>query len=203
IPPGEIQHFCIQASPEHFFHVRCSRNVPSRYISIHSLLPILVIFQYCAPTKTISTQGAEEYNEDLSSYRIHYTDSIAQASVTSSEPNPEQIISSVSTLPTPNAVTEEMAEYFDAVDEQNRGENKYQGFTLQVYTGNSREEANEAKLKVYRALPDAEPAVRFSTIWRTRVGEYASRLEAQQDYIALRKYFPNVLLVPETFRAVD
>ncbi len=164
---------------------------------------ILVIFQYCAPTKTISTQGAEEYSEELSPYRIHYTDSIAQANVTSSEPNPEQVISSVSTLPTPNAVTGEIEDYFDAVDKQHQEKNEYPGFTLQVYTGNSREEANEAKLKVYKALPDAEPAVRFSTIWRTRVGEYASRLEAQQDYFALRKYFPNVLLVPETFRAVD
>ncbi|MEM6842107.1 MAG: hypothetical protein AAF632_07760 [Bacteroidota bacterium] len=168
-----------------------------------SVVLVLVIFQQCAPTKTISTQGADEYNEDLSPYRIHYSDSIAQANITSSEPNPEQVISSVSTLPTPNAVTEEMAEYFNAIDEQNREKNEYQGFTLQVYTGNSREEANEAKLKVYRALPDAEPAVRFSTIWRTRIGQYASRLEAQQDYIALRKYFPNVLLVPETFQAVD
>ncbi|WKN42484.1 SPOR domain-containing protein [Tunicatimonas pelagia] len=168
-----------------------------------TLALLVAFFQQCAPTKTISTQGAEEYNEDLSQYRIQYADSIAQSNSNSPDPNPERVISAVSTLPTPNAITQEISEYFDEVDDLSRENNKYQGFTLQVYTGNSREEANEAKLKVYKALPDAEPAVRFQTIWRTRVGEYASRLEAQQDYIALRKVFPNVLLVPETFRTVD
>lgn len=163
----------------------------------------MAIFQQCAPTKTISTQGAEEYNEDLSQYRIQYADSIAQSKSNSIDPNPEKIITTASALPTPNSVTEDISAYFDAVDDLNRRNNEYQGFTLQVYTGNSWEEANNAKLKVYQALPDAEPAVRFQTIWRTRVGEYANRLEAQQDYFALSKLFPNVLLVPETFRTVD
>jgi len=163
---------------------------------------LTLLFQQCAPTKTISTQGAEEYSEDLSQYRIQYEDSVVESR--STDPNPENVVvATASTLPTPNAITEEISDYFEALDDLNRENNKYQGYTLQVYTGNSREEANAAKLKVYQALPDAEPAVRFSTIWRTRVGEYANRLEAQQDYIALSKLFPNVLLIPETFQTVD
>lgn len=169
---------------------------------------IALLFQYCAPTNTISTQGSENYEEDISQYRIHYTDSIAQASSddtddTDIQPNSERQLAVASTLNTPNAATEDMNEYFEARDDLNREKNEYQGFTLQVYTGDSREQANDAKLKVYEALPDSDPKIQFNTVYRVRVGEYASRLEAQQDYIALKTVFPNVLPVPITFRAVD
>lgn len=164
-----------------------------------------ILFQHCAPTKTISTQGSESYEEDISRYRIHYADSLENASsgTTDIEPNPERQISVASTLNTPSAVTEEMGTYFEAVDDLNREKNEYLGFTLQVYTGSSREEANRAKLKVYEALPEAEPKIQFNTVYRVRVGEYASRLEAQQDYLALMEVFPNVLPVPATFKVVD
>ncbi|MEM9675002.1 MAG: SPOR domain-containing protein [Bacteroidota bacterium] len=169
-----------------------------------SLAGLMFIFQQCAPSKTISTQRSDDYEEDISRYRIQYTDSIDQA--TSSDdsvvPNPEERIT-VSTLETPYSVTEDMSEYFEAVDDLNRERNEYQGFTLQVYAGNSRERANEAKLKVYDALPDSEPKMAFNTLFRVRVGEYDNRLEAQQDYIALKEFFPNVLFVPATFPVVD
>lgn len=167
------------------------------------------LFQYCAPTKTISTQGNETYEEDVSKYRIQYTDSVARPSASEEgegsdvQPNPERQLAVASSLNTHNAVTDQMNEYFAEVDDINREKNEYQGFTLQVYTGDSREEANNAKLKVYEALPDADPKIQFNTVYRVRVGEYASRLEAQQDYSALKKVFPNVLPIPATFRAVE
>nr|WKN37585.1 SPOR domain-containing protein [Tunicatimonas sp. TK19036] len=166
------------------------------------------LFQHCAPTKTISTQGNETYEEDISQYRIQYADSLARPSSSEEgdndvELNPERQLAVASSLNTPNAVTEEMDEYFSEVDNINREKNEYQGFTLQVYTGDSREQANEAKLKVYEALPDADPKIQFNTVYRVRVGEYASRLEAQQDYSALKEVFPNVLPIPATFRAVE
>lgn len=170
-----------------------------RILIFFHLVLLAFALQHCAPSKTISTQGSERYEEDISRYRILYTDSIATAESDPVRPNPEERIM-VSTLETPNAVTEDMNEYFEAVDDLNRENNKYQGFTLQVYAGNSREQANEAKLKVYKALSDAEPKVVFNTIFRVRVGEYDNRLEAQQDYIALKEVFPNVLFVPATFR---
>jgi len=169
-----------------------------------SFAGLMFMFQQCAPSKTISTQKSDDFEEDLSRYRIQYTDSLAQA--TSSDDsvvsNPEERMM-VSTLETPYSITEDMSEYFRAVDDLNRERNEYQGFTLQVYAGNSREQANEAKLKVYNALPDSEPKVAFNTLFRVRVGEYDNRLEAQQDYIALKKEFPNVLFVPATFSVVD
>jgi hypothetical protein len=169
-----------------------------------SFVGLMFIFQQCAPSKTISTQKSEDYEEDISRYRIQYTDSIAQTTATDDSvvSNPEERVM-VSTLETPYSVTEDMSEFFQAVDDLNRERNEYQGFTLQVYAGNSREQANEAKLKVYDALPDSEPKVAFNTLFRVRVGEYNDRLEAQEDYIALKQVFPNVLFVPATFRVVN
>lgn len=152
----------------------------------------------CAPPKSISTQKANTYEEDVSPYRIHYADSLRQAQVTVS--SPERTLTA-GPLITRYAITDDMDAYVAERSERNGEKNSYQGYTLQVYTGGSRDEANQAKRRIYNALPDARPAINYnSSIYRVQVGEYASRLEAQEDYSLLKKEFPYLLLVPQKFK---
>lgn len=162
-------------------------------------LVLLVGFTACAPSKSISTQKANTYEENLSPYRIHYADSL-RADNTAATPAVERPLSS-GPVTTSYAVTADIDEYLVARSEMNREKNSYQGFTLQVYTGGSRDEANRAKQRVYSALPNSRPAITYnSSIYRVRVGEYASRLAAQEDYAQLQKEFPYALLVPQSFK---
>ena len=161
-------------------------------------LGILILLNACAPPKSITTQKANTYEENVSSYRIHYADSLRQASAAGA--TPERTLSS-GPITTRYAITGEMNEYLTERSEANREKNAYQGYTLQVYTGGSREEANAAKRRVYNALPDARPNINYnSSIYRVQVGEYVDRLQAQEDYTMLKKEFPYVLLVPQRFK---
>ena len=173
----------------------------SNRILLYIFLVFFVALNACAPPKSISTQKADGYEEALAEYRIQYEDSLQNNDATVAAPERNTISGPITTR---YAVTEEVDNYLDAVSENNREKNEYQGFTLQVYTGGSREEANEAKAKVYDALPDARPNINYnSSIYRVKVGEYASRLEAQEDYNALKEDFPYVLLVPQKFKVVN
>ncbi len=159
---------------------------------------LLVGLNACAPPKSISTQKANTYDENVAPYRIHYADSLQQTQATA--PSPERPLTA-GPLTTRYAITDDMDAYLAERSERNREQNAYQGYTLQVYTGGSRDEANEAKRRVYNALPDARPAINYnSSIYRVQVGEYTSRLEAQEDYTLLKKEFPYVLLVPQKFK---
>ena len=162
------------------------------------LLGLVVLLNACAPAKTITTQKASTYEEDVSPYRIHYADSLRQASTTSA--SPERTLSS-GPITTRYAITGEMDEYLTERSEASREKNSYQGYTLQVYTGGSRDEANAAKRRVYNALPEARPNINYnSSIYRVQVGEYVDRLQAQEDYTMLKEEFPYVLLVPQRFK---
>lgn len=158
----------------------------------------LFLLSACAPSKTITTQKANTYEEDVSPYRINYADSLRQSSATSA--SPERTLSS-GPITTRYAITGEMNEYLAERSEANQEKNSYQGYTLQVYTGGSRDEANAAKRRVYSALPDARPNINYnSSIYRVQVGEYVDRLQAQEDYTMLKEEFPYVLLVPQRFK---
>lgn len=79
----------------------------------------------------------------------------------------------------------------------NRTSNSAQGFTIQVYSGTSREEASQAKAQVYKILPDSRPQTRYEQpIYRVRVGEFIDRLEAQNTYAKLRAEFPQAIVIP-------
>ena len=161
-------------------------------------LGLLILLSACAPSKTITTQKANTYEEDVSPYRIHYADSLRQADAASA--SPERVLSS-GPITTRYAITGEMDEYLTERSEANREKNSYQGYTLQVYTGGSREEANAAKRRVYSALPNARPNINYnSSIYRVQVGKYVDRLQAQEDYTMLKEEFPYVLLVPQRFK---
>ena len=167
-------------------------------IPLCALCILLIGLHACAPPKSISTQKANTYEENVAPYRIHYADSLQQTQATA--PSPERPLAA-GPLITRYAITDDMDAYLAERSERNAEKNVYQGYTLQVYTGGSRDEANEAKRRVYNALPDARPAINYnSSIYRVQVGEYTSRLAAQEDYTLLKEEFPYVLLVPQKFR---
>ena len=169
-----------------------------RVLFFRLLLGLMVLLHACAPSKTITTQKADTYEENVSQFRINYADSLQQNDMKTT--SPERVLSS-GPVTTRYAITGEMDEYLQERSEANLEKNSYQGYTLQVYTGSSRDEANDAKRKVYTALPDARPAMGFaSSMWRVQVGEYTDRLQAQEDYSKLKAEFPYVLLVPQRFK---
>lgn len=162
---------------------------------------LLIGLNACAPPKSISTQKANTYEEDVAPYRIHYADSLQQTQAAA--PTPERTLT-VGPVATRYAITDDMDAYVAERSARNGEKNAYQGFTLQVYTGSSRDEANQAKRRVYNALPDARPAINYnSSIYRVQVGEYATRLEAQEDYTKLKDEFPYLLLVPQKFKVSE
>ena len=71
-------------------------------------------------------------------------------------------------------------------------------YAIQVYIGNNRDEANDARMKVYGLLENEIPRLEYTQPnFRVKVGKYNSRLEANKSLTILKKSFPGALLVPE------
>jgi len=96
------------------------------------------------------------------------------------------------------AVNESLDAVLDSINRINLNNGLVDGFTIQVYSGVKREEALNVKKHLASSIPGLESEVQYAQPnFRVRAGKYYDRLQAQKDYIAIKKYFPNAIVIPE------
>lgn len=160
------------------------------------LLPYIVILSLLAVTGCAllsPTTSSTTYNEDLSSQRPK-VETVAQVDSIQVEEKPEDVV------PTHDQ-TAEIDAKLQAITTQSRTSSTAAGFTIQVYSGTSREQASQAKAKVYKIIPDSRPETKYEQpIYKVRVGEFGDRLEAQTLYAELVGNFPDAIVIPSRIR---
>ncbi len=86
----------------------------------------------------------------------------------------------------------------DSINRFNASRKFIEGYTIQIYSGQNREEAMNTKKKMATEVGDLNGELEYhQPKFRVRVGNYFSRLEAQKDLLRLKRAFPNAILVPE------
>jgi len=86
----------------------------------------------------------------------------------------------------------------DSIDRFNLMRRTVDGYTIQIYSGQNREDAMNTKKKISTDLPDVTANLQYQQPkFRVTVGRYFSKLEAYQDLTMLRKSFSSAILVPE------
>jgi hypothetical protein len=133
--------------------------------------------------------SSSSYSEDLAVYR---------PKVEMADTTPETQAQPPTTMVEPeNDQTSEIDQKLDQITSNNKTSRTGPGFTIQVYSGTSREEASQAKSKVYKILPDSRPETKYEQpIYRVRVGEFTDRLEAQNIFAELHREFPQAIVIP-------
>ena len=157
------------------------------------LIFIFLILYAIGCTPKLSTTGtSEDYTEDVSAYRPAVDDPAVEdeaASNVSPERGPY--------VPPTQDINTEMSALMDSIIAHNR-DKFYYTYTIQVYIGRSREEANRIREKVYRILPEEEPELGWrQPSWLVTVGKYYDRVDAYKTLNKLRKTFPGAGMVRE------
>jgi hypothetical protein len=166
---------------------------------ISSVILSLLVLAGCSPTVTSSS--SDDYYEDLTILRPVY--SLAENAEEPKVGLPEEPIQTIDTtaLETQFDITYEIDSLLDTIAVNNQQIRYVQGYTIQVYTGSSQEEANEAKAEVYKALPGSRPQVTYDLPnYKVKVGKYYYRLQAQKEFAVIKMVFPSAILAPQQFR---
>jgi hypothetical protein len=159
--------------------------------SLVCLLMLGVFLSGCKTQSTTTSSSQDRYSEDLSALRPKIG--------APEEKAPEKTDDKKATtyVEPKHAVNKQLDAVLDSIDRINVSRKAIDGFTIQVYSG-KREEALNAKKTLTTSLPDLDAEVQFTEpIFRVKVGKYFTRMEAQQDYSAVRRYFPAAIIVPE------
>lgn len=96
------------------------------------------------------------------------------------------------------AVNKKLDAILDSIDRINVQRTFIDGFTIQVYSGGRKEDALKAKQELSASLPDLQSEVLYSQPnFRVKVGKYYSRIEAQKDYLDVKRLFPTAIVIPD------
>ena len=166
-----------------------------RYLLIGLLCSLLMASCASRVTTSGTGSGAGKYSEDLSVWRPDSPgkqDTAKKASVNPDRTRTNQYVEAR------YAVTDQVDTILDSIYNDNLSKSAIDGYTIQVYSGIKREDALNVKKKLTQSLPDLESDVQYrQPNFRVRTGKYLSRLDAQKDYLAVKKYFPNAIVIPD------
>ena len=88
----------------------------------------------------------------------------------------------------------------DSINSFYRRHGTANGFTIQVYSGQKKQEALSAARLVQEAVSDLKPDVEFiQPKFRVVAGHYFTRVEAQRHWFILHKTFPDAIIIPLKF----
>ncbi len=159
------------------------------------------LFLAACSSKVATTGGkdAGKYTEDLSSLRAKVatptTDTTKDATVPK---NPDGGRDPQVYVDARHAVNQSLDAVLDSIDRIHLSNGIIDGFTIQLYSGVKREEALNVKKQLSTTIPDLEADVQFvQPNFRVRTGKYLNRLAAQKDYLAVKRYFPNAIVIPD------
>lgn len=165
----------------------------NKRIALFPIISLAALLQFCAPgaTKTTSKSG---YYEDLSSYRE--VPKLVEDS--SSADNIDEVVVVVD--PT-NDITAELDSVTSMIIASRKNIDYVEGFTIQIYSGNSRDMANQVKWQAFDLTPGQKPIITYEQPnYKVRVGKYYTRIEANEDFNILKENFTRAVLIPSKIK---
>ena len=150
------------------------------------LFLLFLTFGSCAAQKN---SGRPYYHEDLYYLRPKFSepvDTVPQVNYRKKK----------TVIPLQN-INYKVDDVLDSINRFNTTRKFIDGFTIQIYSGQNKEEAMNIKKKMMTE-PSLTAEMEYNQPkFRVRVGRYYSRMEAQKDLVRLKKHFSNAILVPE------
>jgi hypothetical protein len=137
-------------------------------------------------------KSSNEYYEDLSPYRPKLLLEKNQK-----KENSVKYIHQESIEPR-KSVNEKVNVVLDSIDRFNLTRKFVDGYTIQIYSGQRRDEALNVQKQVTEENGQYVANIQYQQPkFKVTVGKYFTRIEAQKDLLALKKIFPSASLVPE------
>ncbi len=167
--------------------------------SILIFLVTAVVAGWGCTKKAVSNASKDRYEEELGKVRPHYTfvePVIEKPKEPQKKDPPPRYRPSKSEEPL--YINKRLEAVLDTMAEQNRAIRYISGFRIQLYVGNTRQEADNAKSYVYQLFPELNPYVSYSQpSYRVKVGDFMYRADAEGYLDQMRQQYSSAVILPE------
>lgn len=156
----------------------------------------LIILLFLAACKASSpSSSTSTYTEDLSIHRP-----VMLPVEDEPEESNTEVVQTEPYTPLTGHIKEELDSISMVAIAANKEGRYVDGYVIQVYSGNSREAANQARSKMYEYFAELEPKVSYrQPNFRVKAGKFTNRLKANKIHQKVKEEFPRALLLPERF----
>jgi len=153
----------------------------------------------CAPAKPVFTNrpapqpsGYNGRDEDLSVVRPRYKDTTTPEANAPKKPEIKKITDQ------PMHINRQLDAVLDTIANKNRAIRFAAGYRIQIYVGNTRNEADAAKLYTYQTFPELNPYMSYSVpTYRIKVGDFMSRLDAERYLQQIRQQYGSAVILAD------
>lgn len=155
---------------------------------------LYMIMMGCASSQVSPSSSSSSYAEDLSYLHPVYSEESEAPKNINSDNNKAKAPYTEPKF----AANQSLHAVLDSIDRINLTRKLVDGFTIQVYAGQKREDALNTKRTMDQNLPELKAEMTYvQPTFRIKAGKYYTQLDAQKDYVAVKRYFPNAILVPD------
>lgn len=132
----------------------------------------------------------EPYNEDLSLVRPRYQQTAID--------EPKAQTPQMATVDLVKPVNQQVDAVLDTIAIQNKSIRYAVGYRIQIYVGNVRTEADEAKVYVYQTFPELLPYMTFAVpTYRVKIGDFMAKIDAERYLQQVKPQFPTAVILAE------
>ena len=167
----------------------------------------VLIMAGCASSRPISSSRLvtdyNSYNEDLSSVRPVYNTTPTSSPVVNRpaipSTAPRRADSRRSGAPVEAMhVNRRLDLVLDTIATQNRTIRYAPGYRIQVYVGNQRQQAEEAKMLISQNFPELNPYLSYNQpTYKLKVGDFMRRMDAERYYASIHRLITSAQLQPD------
>ena len=170
---------------------------PLKNIAFVLLFSMFWMLQNACAKKGVAVKGKgnkdAQYSENLTEFRPRYKVEEENTNSVASTPAASQ-----TNVRPSNDVTARVDAAMEQIAVANKNVRYAQGYRIQIYSGNNRDEANNARNRSYALFPDITPHIVYNQpTFRVKVGDFVDRLDAQRVYAGLVAEFPNAMVVQD------
>lgn len=173
------------------------KMLPDKKLLLLALFPIVVLLSGCSKKSTLSTSKTE-YREDLSTVRprYEYTEPVIERKT--QVKNEIVNTGTKSSTAKPLYINKRLEAVLDTLHKQNKAIRYISGFRIQLYVGNVRQEADNAKSYIYQQFPDLNPYVSYSQpTYRVKAGDFMYRSDAEQYLELIKEQYSSAVVLAD------
>ena len=168
-----------------------------KYLALGMASAVLLIG--CVTSKSVGTKSTttvdpySTYDEDFTAIRPRYKETVTSESATAKKPEVKRVLSDQ-----PLHINRQLDAVVDTIALRNKSIRFAAGFRIQIYVGNTRKEADDARLYSYQTFPELNPYMVYNQpTYRIRIGDFMTRLDAERYLQQVRQRYESAVVVPE------
>lgn len=146
--------------------------------------------------KTTANISSADYSEDLTPVRprFDYVEPTVEKKTESGKP----VDNTYKNSDKPLYVNKKLQTVLDTLAQQNKSIRYISGYRIQLYVGNVRQEADNAKSYIYQLFPDLNPYVSYSQpTYRVKAGDFMYRSDAEQYLEQIRGQYSSAVILAD------